>query len=243
MHELSAGYSLPPFSEIERLELNRAFDISINNSSRFVPSEIISKDVGNIFWKKLVLEGLQLSDDEANDLNNFIFENSLSIAVESTRGLLDDLNSSEKQSVIDINRARLEYDDCNKKNDIKDKEQRKKAFLEIQFMSKFSTDIKNIFSERKITKSIIDKMFESFEKTWTFNKDVSTFYVECMLIFEFMKNPSLVVKEHDFSDIAFLQVAIPYSDVVILIFIILIMGIKMNLLFQLFRIIHIMQSY
>lgn len=222
MFTVSNGYAIYDYMSADIIEFNSWVSNKIVNCSQ-LKSEIIRHDWLAILGtsSENLINNLDCLPDELKIIKNLIMEHS------SDRDIFDLIcnvvnNGIEKDEEFFYNcykNGREKF--LSWKNNIKNlKEYKDKhlypAYLHKMFFESYRKLLINLPQE--MTKNVTEIFTEGYKnKTQTIAtlESLPGFNIHNRLIFELCNNPDKNVQEHDFNDLAYLRVAIPYCDIVI----------------------------
>lgn len=227
MYSLSKGYSICDCTTANTIE----FNYWINNDSvdyKKLQNKIISHDLINLiglstYDLQISSNGnIPISNDQIQHIKNILINNSCNRDIFNLIcQICASLNDDEDFFYNGFLKARDEFNDwlteIKKFDEYKDKHVYP-AYLTTTFFAEYEGLITTVCVS-SYYKEKLDKIFDgnTKNKITTINllESLPGFNVFNRLVYELLTNQSKKVDKHDFFDLAFLRVAIPYCDIVI----------------------------
>ena len=225
MYELSNGFSICDAFDVGNMEfecLIKGEDSSITS----LTEKVIFDDYANLIGlsNDSIIRGVIESESKSGPLNSTNVEIATSLAnlLKKHRIIFDyvaehaiELAKDERYYYEHFLSAKKQFDNwvefCKSSDNYKQKKMLSDYVMHM-FMTSFEARICYLSDdEQKSLRVFIDKL-----KTNPETPEIPhSFYVYCKLIYELFTNNNKPIHNHDFYDITFLRVAIPYCDVVI----------------------------
>ncbi|MDU2489652.1 MAG: hypothetical protein E7D27_03525 [Clostridium celatum] len=225
MYTLSKGCSIADYLTVNDIEFNYWIRNGIVDYKE-IQSQVIAHDLSKIIGlsidtARIKINGnLEVSDDKIKYLKNFLINHSCDIEIfKYICELCSDLNEDEDFFYECFVEAREKFkswvDEIKKLDNYKEKHVYPAYLIKI-FFEQYGEILKRLSPEyRDKFKKMVCSNNKNKEKTINFIESLPGFNINNRLVYELLSNPYKVVHKHDFFDLAFLRVAIPYCDIVI----------------------------
>lgn len=225
MFELSNGYGVCDYSSADRIEFDSWLEYSSVNHSKLTES-IICDDYANIIGvhNQSILDSvIESVRNESNVANQKIENAHIFIeALKKSRFIFDyiashaiELSNDESFYYNQYQKAKEKFDKWVDYCKSLDEYKKKHLFPAYTIKMFFAEYEKKISVLSKENQEKIKTMFMNPDKDPDFLESLPGFNIYNRLVYELFTSSNREISSHDFYDIAFLRVAIPYCDIVV----------------------------
>lgn len=225
MYELSNGYSICDAFDVGNLEFDCLIHGNDNRVTNLIPKVIID-DYANLIGlsNDEILDSVIASESRSGpiDIKNIEFATNVMKVLKKHRCIFDyvaeravELAKDEDYYHEHYLSAKKQFDNwiefCKASDDYKRRKVLSDYVIKL-FSASFEARISTLSQiEEKTIEVFLEKLKDDLE-----TKEIPhSFYVYSKLIYELFTNANRKIHSHDFYDITFLRVAIPYCDIVI----------------------------